>query len=75
MSDNQAPAEDARIKDTKQRIEALYVAEKITSSEADRLLCNVRWLEWYLERRRTNAVTRWWQALLRLQPCRATHLP
>ena len=60
---NQKPAEDARIKATKQHIEALYLADKISSSEASELLSDVRWLQTYIERRRAPVVVRWWQAL------------
>ena len=61
---NQKPAEDARIKITKQHIEALYSADKISSSEASELLSDVRWLQTYIERRRAPVAARWWDAFL-----------
>ena len=60
---NQKPAEDDRIQTTKHHIEALYLADKITSSEASELLNDVRWLQTYIERRRAPVAVRWWQAL------------
>lgn len=61
---NQKPAEDAHIKTTKQHVEALYLADKITSSEASELLSDVRWLQTYIERRRTPVAVRWWNAFV-----------
>ena len=61
---NQKPAEDAHIKTTKQHIEALYLADKISSSEASELLSDVRWLQTYIERRRAPVAVRWWDAFV-----------
>jgi hypothetical protein len=61
---NQKPAEDARVKTTKQHIEALYLADKITSSEATELFADVIWLQIYIERRRAPVAVRWWDAFV-----------
>ena len=61
---NQKPAEDARIKTTKQHIEALHLANKITRFEASELLSDVRWLQFYIERRRAPVAVRWWDAFV-----------
>ena len=61
---NQKLGEDARIKTTKQRIEALYLEDKISSSEASELLSDVYWLQAYIERRRAPVAFRWWDAFV-----------
>ena len=58
------PAEDDRIQTTKHHIEALYLADKITSSEASELLSDVRWLHHYIKQRRAPVAMRWWGAFV-----------
>jgi len=62
--ENQKPAENARIKTTKQHIEALHLAGKITCSEATELFADVIWLQTYIERRRAPVAVRWWDAFV-----------
>ena len=61
---NQKLGEDARVEATKHHIEALYLADKITSSEASELLSDVRLLQTYIERRRAPVAVRWWDAFV-----------